>query len=90
LAYILKTKGTKKTEFEEKKCFFLHLKLRGAFAQSRVGLALAKAAALRINLNLDGAPIASKSHTPGFSDRGAGTWFCSDKSGIPMFVMGGM
>jgi hypothetical protein len=27
------------------------------------GLALAKAAALRINLNLDGAPIASKSHT---------------------------
>ncbi len=31
--------------------------------QSKVGLALAKAAALRINLNLDGAPITSKSHT---------------------------
>jgi hypothetical protein len=31
--------------------------------QSKVGLALAKAAALRININLDGAPIASKSHT---------------------------
>jgi hypothetical protein len=39
---------------------------RTAFPQqlkSRVGLALVKAAALRINLNLDGAPIASKSHT---------------------------
>ncbi len=39
---------------------------RAAFTQqlkSRVGLVLAKAAALRINLNLDGAPIASKSHT---------------------------
>ena len=36
------------------------------FAQqvrSKVDLALAKAAALRINLNIDGAPIASKSHT---------------------------
>jgi hypothetical protein len=39
---------------------------RAAFAQqfkSKVGLALAKAAALRINLNIDGAPIACKSHT---------------------------
>jgi hypothetical protein len=39
---------------------------RAAFAQqlkSRVGLTLAKAAALRITLNLDGAPIISKSHT---------------------------
>jgi hypothetical protein len=39
---------------------------RAAFLQQlkgKVGLALAKAAALRINLNLDGAPIASKSHT---------------------------
>ena len=39
---------------------------RAAFSsglKSKVGLALAKAAALRINLNLDGAPIASKSHT---------------------------
>jgi hypothetical protein len=31
--------------------------------QSKVGLSLPKAAALRININLDGAPIASKSHT---------------------------
>ena len=31
--------------------------------KSKVGLALAKAAALRIVLNLDGSPIASKSHT---------------------------
>ena len=39
---------------------------RAAFLQQlkgKVGLALAKAAALRINLNIDGAPIASKSHT---------------------------
>ncbi len=39
---------------------------RAAFAQqlkSKVGLALAKAAALRINLNIDGAPITSKFHT---------------------------
>ena len=39
---------------------------RAAFSsglKSKVGLALAKAAALRIVLNLDGAPIASKSHT---------------------------
>jgi hypothetical protein len=41
---------------------------RAAFAsilklESRVGNILANAAALRINLNLDGAPIASKSHT---------------------------
>jgi hypothetical protein len=31
--------------------------------QSKVGLTLAKAADLRININLDGAPITSKSHT---------------------------
>jgi hypothetical protein len=39
---------------------------RAAFShqlKGKVGLALAKTAALRINLNLDGAPIASKSHT---------------------------
>jgi hypothetical protein len=39
---------------------------RAAFSnqlQSKCGLLLAKAAALRINLNLDGAPIASNSHT---------------------------
>ena len=31
--------------------------------KSKVGLALVKASALRINISLDGAPIASKSHT---------------------------
>ncbi len=39
---------------------------RATFSQqlkSKVGLALVKAVAFRINLNLDGAPIASKSHT---------------------------
>jgi hypothetical protein len=39
---------------------------RAAFLEqlkSKVGLVLVKAAALRINLNLDGVPIASKSHT---------------------------
>jgi hypothetical protein len=39
---------------------------RAAFShliKSKVSLALTKAAALRINLNIDGAPIASKSHT---------------------------
>jgi hypothetical protein len=36
--------------------FFANLK-------SKIGNLFAKAAALRINLNLDGAPIASKSHT---------------------------
>jgi hypothetical protein len=44
---------------------FFHY-LRSTFSsmlKSRVGNILAKAADLRINLNLDGAPIASKSHT---------------------------
>ena len=36
--------------------------------KSRVGNILAKAAALRITLNIDGAPIASKSHTHPSSD----------------------
>ena len=39
---------------------------RAAFAQhlkNRVGLTLAKSAALRITLNLDGGSIISKSHT---------------------------
>jgi hypothetical protein len=39
---------------------------RAAFSDQfkrKVGLSLVKAAALRINLNLDGAPITSKSHT---------------------------
>jgi hypothetical protein len=39
---------------------------RAAFSsqlKAKVGNILAKAAALRINLNIDGTPIASKSHT---------------------------
>jgi hypothetical protein len=46
--------------------FFAASGVQAAFLtqlQSKVGLALAKAAALRINVSLDGAPIASKSHT---------------------------
>ena len=44
---------------------FFHYR-RAAFSaqlKSKVGLALAKAAALRITLNLDGAPITSRTHT---------------------------
>jgi hypothetical protein len=44
----------------------LHFR-RAAFSsqlKSRVGHILAKAAALRITLNVDGAPIASRSHSP--------------------------
>jgi hypothetical protein len=44
---------------------FFHFR-RAAFSSGskiKVGLALAKAVALRIVLNLDGTPIASKSHT---------------------------
>ena len=40
--------------------------LRAAFSsqrKSKIGNILAKAAALRINLNIDGAPLASRSHT---------------------------
>ncbi len=44
---------------------FFHLR-RAAFSsmlKSRVGHIMAKASVLRVNLNLDGAPIASSSHT---------------------------
>jgi hypothetical protein len=47
----------------ERGLFHFH---RTVFAQqikNRVGLTLAKAATLRITLNLDGTPITSKSHT---------------------------
>jgi hypothetical protein len=43
-----------------------HYPLRSAFSsqlKSEVGNILAKAAALRINLNIDGVPVASRSHT---------------------------
>ncbi len=44
-------------QFHYKRAAFL------AQVKSRVGLTLAKAAALRITLNLDGAPITSTTHT---------------------------
>ena len=43
--------------------FHHHRAACSSMIKSRVGNILAKAAALRINLKLDGAPIASKSHT---------------------------
>jgi hypothetical protein len=43
--------------------FHYHRAVFSSILKSRVGNILAKAASLRINLNLDGAPIASKSHT---------------------------
>ena len=44
---------------------YFHFRRAAFLAQlkSRVGLTLAKAAALRITLNLDGAPITSTTHT---------------------------
>jgi hypothetical protein len=54
--------GVQSAQFDRDQFHFL----RTAFLtelKSKVGLALPKAAALRVNLNLDGAPIASKSHT---------------------------
>jgi hypothetical protein len=50
---------------DQSDCGFFHYR-RAALSdqlKSKVGLALAKAAALRITLNLDGAPIISTSHT---------------------------
>jgi hypothetical protein len=46
-------------------CGFYHLRRAAVSAQlkSKVGLVLAKAAALRITLNLDGSPIISRTHT---------------------------
>ena len=44
----------------------LYTHKRGAFLaqlKSRIGTTLAKAAAMRVNLNIDGAPITSRSHT---------------------------
>ncbi len=58
-----------------------------AFAQqlkSRVGLALAKAAALRITLNLDGAPITSKSHTHPSHSQTSRVFTSSLSLGVPV------
>jgi hypothetical protein len=43
--------------------FHFHRAASSHQLKGKVGLALAKTSALRINLNLDGSPIASKSHT---------------------------
>ncbi len=43
--------------------YHLHRVAVSAQLKSKVGLALAKAAALRITLNLDGTPIVSRTHT---------------------------
>jgi hypothetical protein len=43
--------------------FHFHRVVFSSHLKSKVDLALTKAAALRVNLNLDGAPITSKSHT---------------------------
>ncbi len=55
--------------------------------KSKVGLVLAKAAVLRIVINLDGVPIASKSHThPSHSQyyarNGQGTGWCGNTHNI--------
>ncbi len=44
---------------------FFHFRRAAFFAnlESKIGNLLAKAAALRINLNIDGAPITSRTHT---------------------------
>jgi hypothetical protein len=57
--------------------FLTHLK-------SKVGLALAKAASLRINLNLDGAPIASKSHTHPSHSQTSRLLTSSSSLGVPV------
>jgi hypothetical protein len=43
--------------------FYYHRAAVSAQLKSKVGLALAKEAALRITLNVDGAPIISRTHT---------------------------
>ncbi len=50
----------------------------------KVGLSLAKAAALRINLNLDGAPIASKSHTHPSHSQTSHLLTSSSSLGVPV------
>jgi hypothetical protein len=48
---------TNRTQFHYRRTAF------SSQLKSKVGNILAKAAALRVNLNIDGAPIASRSHT---------------------------
>ncbi len=61
--------------------------LRTAFSsmfKSRVGNILATASALRVNLNLDGAPIASKSHTQPSHSQTSRLLTSSLSSGVPV------
>jgi hypothetical protein len=65
---------------------FFHYR-RAAFSsmlKSRVGNILAKAAALRVNLNLDGLPIASKSHTHPSHSQTSGLLTSSLSLGVPV------
>ena len=65
---------------------FFHYR-RAAFSsmlKSRVGNILAKAAALRINLNLDGATIASKSHTHPSNSQTSRLLISSLSLGVPV------
>jgi hypothetical protein len=60
---------------------------RAAFSsllKSRVGTILAKAAALRITLNLDGAPITSKSHTHSSHSQSSRLLTSSLSLGVPV------
>jgi hypothetical protein len=54
--------GVQLPQFDRGQFHFRHTDFSQEF-KGKVGLALAKTEDLRINLNLDGAPIASKSHT---------------------------
>jgi hypothetical protein len=51
--------------------------------KSKVGNILAKATALRINLNIDGAPIASRAHTHPSHSQTSRLLFTSLSLGIP-------
>jgi hypothetical protein len=67
-------------------CGMFHYR-REAFSvqlKSKVGLALAKAAALRITINLDGAPIVSKSHTHTSHSQTSRPLTSSPSLGIPV------
>ena len=57
--------GVSGVQFPQSNSGLFHLR-RSAFSsqvKAKVGSTLAKAAALRVNLNIDGAPIASRTHT---------------------------
>ena len=68
---------------------FFHFR-RATFLQqlkSKVGLALAKAAAYRIVLNLDGESIASKSHTQPSHSETSRLLTSSLSLGVPVFII---